>query len=69
MNFLKFENSASAEAFLATMIKSYRRGFSFSSILIASRRRRLILFLTTALPIFLLTASPSLLKVSPLVLA
>ncbi len=69
MHFLKSENSASAEAFLATMTKSYRRGCSFNSIFIASRKRRLILFLTTALPIFLLTASPSLLKASPLAIA
>lgn len=59
------ENSATADAFLATITKSYPGGCSFSRILITSRKRRFILFLTTALPIFLLTARPSLQKESP----
>jgi hypothetical protein len=45
---------------------SYPKGFSANRFLTDSRRRRLILFLITALPVFLLTESPSLLKSSPL---
>ena len=56
----KSENSASAEALLATTTMSYRKCLSVSCFLNISRRRRLILFLTTAFPTFLLTARPSL---------
>lgn len=56
----KSANSAPAEALLATTTKSYSKRLSVSCFLNISRRRRLILLRTTAFPIFLLTARPSL---------
>lgn len=56
---------ASAQALLAVIMKSYRKGVSLKAAPTFSRRRLFILFLTTAFPIFLLTEMPSLLKGSP----
>lgn len=64
--FSKSEKSAPAESFLATITKSYRKGLSFRCLRINSRKRRFILFLITAFPIFLLTERPSLLRFNPL---
>ena len=59
-------NPASAAAGLATITKSKIRGHSVSRLLTDSLKRRLILFLITALPVFLPTESPSLLNSSSL---
>lgn len=60
------ENSASAAELRATTTISEQRAASANSFLKISRRRRLILFLVTAFPTFLLTTKPSLLCSRPL---